>query len=1006
MVPKLGSIGKGIVGMGRRKSWKSVEPYEASPDGKDDLSETSEDAYIQTFRELLADSAPSWSAPSSSRRPTYIEQDHSLDESESILSDALFVNESKANEIADRLQTFKVKKNHTGNDSQSSGKSTVTTRSSTNAGSVDSSQSSNSKPKSKGLSRSMSFDGRPRSTGRTGRTDSGLRSSWAERKHPKQEGKSRKSEAALVLFTPDNPPPPPPRPDTNTNGQSRRFSHLCPPPPPPPPAPLKIDFKARRLSSGEFISRRNSRRMSKSLTESSIADRRHRRVSFQDEHPALKKKLSTTFADREQKNEPTNASENRKLRAEARSITESETCLSGLKKMERRNKRASISSTSVVVPRSESALESRRPKELSKSFHDNIYSGPSRKDSVQESFSSSMPDVLSEYKPKPNASFCDDSVIPKRQARGKSNADDEEWTEIISAVENRTEVSEVVALPNGPQEVRPKVEVKDPPAHNAHPTLPRREASFNSAQSPRRSFKSHDGRARSQRPAVSEVNFDDHTARKASSFHEDFSCHTRKSSFQDNAMNQSVNQSRFREGSACFSVDSKHVQLKAASKIERQDETRDVKPDKEPEVSTPTKDKTPNDTSILSKISLPFRNRSGSIDDKAKEKSSNKPKYDKNGRCKKHPSIIIAKKRPFAKGWDTIQTCPRCSQSSSVHQISDDYCVVGVDELLAPSNKTYDWQLSSSFTSTKSNDLLAKSDALRSAASLSEAASQAIAQSGINDSPMQRRSNVDRLGLSARSGSSRQFSNSTTGSSRKLTDSMRSVSLTQLDSSMNGSMHSDSSRQLDYYAGNCSSEQLYNSTNTPIQFDNSLNSSSRSGSARQFHNSMTGSSRHMDCNMNQSPTQMECAIRSRSNSFVGGYPSQIDYSARSEGHANNSRQLDYSTRSEGYGARSEAASTRHGSSAIVSKMPYKTPWGQAGWYSGEVDNFGVPNGEGRMRFKSGEQHAGEWSNGYSEQHMENSIRMKRGFGTNVAPWKENSYSDLNYNECSSRSIRT
>jgi hypothetical protein len=135
--------------------------------------------------------------------------------------------------------------------------------------------------------------------------------------------------------------------------------------------------------------------------------------------------------------------------------------------------------------------------------------------------------------------------------------------------------------------------------------------------------------------------------------------------------------------------------------------------------------------------------------------------------------------------------------------------------------------------------------------------------------------------------------------------------------------------------------------------------------------------------------------------YMDGYPNQLDYSTRSEGHTSSSiQQLGYSTRSDAQ------ASARSVSSAVVSKMPYKTPWGQAGWYSGEVDQFGVPNGEGRMRFKSGEQHIGQWTSGYSEQYIGTSSRMKRGFGINVAPWKESSYSELNYNGYSSRSVRT
>jgi hypothetical protein len=46
--------------------------------------------------------------------------------------------------------------------------------------------------------------------------------------------------------------------------------------------------------------------------------------------------------------------------------------------------------------------------------------------------------------------------------------------------------------------------------------------------------------------------------------------------------------------------------------------------------------------------------------------------------------------------------------------------------------------------------------------------------------------------------------------------------------------------------------------------------------------------------------------------------------------------------------------TKAARSTVVSKMPFKMPWGQSGWYSGEVDHFGIPDGKGRMRLKSGE----------------------------------------------------
>lgn len=77
----------------------------------------------------------------------------------------------------------------------------------------------------------------------------------------------------------------------------------------------------------------------------------------------------------------------------------------------------------------------------------------------------------------------------------------------------------------------------------------------------------------------------------------------------------------------------------------------------------------------------------------------------------------------------------------------------------------------------------------------------------------------------------------------------------------------------------------------------------------------------------------------------------------------------------------------------VSRMPYTTPWGLDGWYTGEVNNFGKPHGQGRMRYNTGNRTEGEWINGYSVEFLEKRGKMKGGFGTNVAPWKENNVRD-------------
>ena len=73
----------------------------------------------------------------------------------------------------------------------------------------------------------------------------------------------------------------------------------------------------------------------------------------------------------------------------------------------------------------------------------------------------------------------------------------------------------------------------------------------------------------------------------------------------------------------------------------------------------------------------------------------------------------------------------------------------------------------------------------------------------------------------------------------------------------------------------------------------------------------------------------------------------------------------------------------------VSRMPFTTPWGESGWYTGQVDPNGRPHGQGRMRYRTGKQYDGEWTGGYSAEYLENQSRMRSGFGSNMAEWKKN-----------------
>ena len=72
----------------------------------------------------------------------------------------------------------------------------------------------------------------------------------------------------------------------------------------------------------------------------------------------------------------------------------------------------------------------------------------------------------------------------------------------------------------------------------------------------------------------------------------------------------------------------------------------------------------------------------------------------------------------------------------------------------------------------------------------------------------------------------------------------------------------------------------------------------------------------------------------------------------------------------------------------VNRQLYTTPLGESGWYTGEVDSDGNPHGHGSMRYKTGHSYEGNWNHGFGDAHLEKLNRMKSGFGTNKAAWKQ------------------
>ena len=79
-------------------------------------------------------------------------------------------------------------------------------------------------------------------------------------------------------------------------------------------------------------------------------------------------------------------------------------------------------------------------------------------------------------------------------------------------------------------------------------------------------------------------------------------------------------------------------------------------------VSSSTKDNlTKNNMNMLSSYRMIEK-----VKDAKKGKRSSKAKFDKNGRCTRHPHIVVASKRPFANGWNMIlDCCPTCAEESN-----------------------------------------------------------------------------------------------------------------------------------------------------------------------------------------------------------------------------------------------------------------------------------------------------------------------------------------------------
>ncbi|KAL3790619.1 hypothetical protein ACHAW5_004186 [Stephanodiscus triporus] len=83
--------------------------------------------------------------------------------------------------------------------------------------------------------------------------------------------------------------------------------------------------------------------------------------------------------------------------------------------------------------------------------------------------------------------------------------------------------------------------------------------------------------------------------------------------------------------------------------------------------------------------------------------------------------------------------------------------------------------------------------------------------------------------------------------------------------------------------------------------------------------------------------------------------------------------------------RSSQRITRQGSKLQVSKMPYKDHNNREGSYTGEINEYGQPNGRGTLRYMDGTEFEGKWKDGHSEEIDASMEKLKNGFSN----WKSN-----------------
>jgi hypothetical protein len=347
-------------------------------------------------------------------------------------------------------------------------------------------------------------------------------------------------------------------------------------------------------------------------------------------------------------------------------------------------------------------------------------------------------------------------------------------------------------------------------------------------------------------------------------------------------------------------------------------------------------------------------------------------KFDPNtGRCKKHPSIILAKKSTFRNEWDVIKVCPHCNKARQ-HKLQQDDSGGG--------DADQNHRLDDSYASLGNNSMTNTNDDIHS---VSVAASSTTFKTTTSDgsSKARRRRSLGPAG---------HISKHSITSAKDTTASSLRVSLMPYTTprgdigwysgtvTCRGTPHGQG--EMRSKTGHVIAGVWTNGCFDDEKLERRSGCHSKDGEADQ-NRKLSISYTSLGSNSTKKATDDISAV---SVAATSTFCKRMTTDGSSSG-ARRRRSLG----SAGHFIKQSIIAANDTASLRVSRMLYTTPSGENGWYTGMVNYRGLPHGQGEMRTKTGNVIEGMWTDGNSLQNVDTCFP---GLVPNSTTWSSNHHS--------------